>query len=386
MTTAMGTMHGLTESIGRDIDAGATTSSICADSWWRRPASIRRGAPPRWPQVVRRYLTGLRRGDVKLSPPTTTRPTSSLKSMDDRPDATSSSTPIWTRWRRATNPPGAFRCLSSRSRDGRLYGLGMGNMKGALAAMCLAAAIAASPPQGLERPAVDDGCFRRGHVWRARHGVPSAQPPRSGGRFPDQRRRPGLHGLRRRREGFALGRHRGARGARPFVARAAREHGGDEARGRSLAARRDQRSLRHRAAGTRPASRAATAISVCACRSMPARSRPAPCAARSRPARRPQLDFACRRESPPRILANRIRSECAGDPDIGVTITKAWDANWAALQNPLVVELAAAAQAVRGTKPTLRRAPSGQRCPALARPRRAGRLLRPAADALGRHR
>ena len=58
---------------------------------------------------------------------------------------------------------------------------------------------------------------------------------------------------------------------------------------------------------------------------------------------------------PPGISAEeiekRIRQACAGDPDIRVTVTKAWDANWAGLQNPLVVELAAAVQAVRGKKP-----------------------------------
>lgn len=58
---------------------------------------------------------------------------------------------------------------------------------------------------------------------------------------------------------------------------------------------------------------------------------------------------------PPGISAKdieeRIRRACAGDPDTSVTVSKAWDANWAALQNPLVVELAAAAYAVRGKKP-----------------------------------
>ena len=66
---------------------------------------------------------------------------------------------------------------------------------------------------------------------------------------------------------------------------------------------------------------------------------------------RSQLDIRL----PPGISAEdiekRIRHACAGDPDIRVTVTKAWDANWAGLQNPLVVELAAAVQAVRGKKP-----------------------------------
>jgi len=66
---------------------------------------------------------------------------------------------------------------------------------------------------------------------------------------------------------------------------------------------------------------------------------------------RSQLDIRL----PPGISAKdieeKIRRACAGDPDISVTVTKAWDANWAALQNPVVVELAAAALAVRGKKP-----------------------------------
>jgi len=67
---------------------------------------------------------------------------------------------------------------------------------------------------------------------------------------------------------------------------------------------------------------------------------------------RSQLDIRL----PPGIAAkqieDRIRRECAGDPDITVTVTKAWDANWAALQNSLVVELANAAEVVRGSKPS----------------------------------
>jgi succinyl-diaminopimelate desuccinylase len=66
---------------------------------------------------------------------------------------------------------------------------------------------------------------------------------------------------------------------------------------------------------------------------------------------RSQLDIRL----PPGISAKgieeRIRAACAGDPNISVAVTKAWDANWAALQNPLVLELAAAVKAVRGDKP-----------------------------------
>ena len=66
---------------------------------------------------------------------------------------------------------------------------------------------------------------------------------------------------------------------------------------------------------------------------------------------RAQLDIRL----PPGISAKdieeQIRRACAGDTDIAVTVTKAWDANWATLQSPLVMQLAAAAQAVRGRRP-----------------------------------
>jgi succinyl-diaminopimelate desuccinylase len=39
------------------------------------------------------------------------------------------------------------------------------------------------------------------------------------------------------------------------------------------------------------------------------------------------------------------------DGDITVEVVKAWDANWTALDNPLVIELATAAAAVRGAAP-----------------------------------
>ena len=56
---------------------------------------------------------------------------------------------------------------------------------------------------------------------------------------------------------------------------------------------------------------------------------------------------------PPGISAKEceamIRQQDAGD--IQIDVVKAWDANWTALDNPLVVELAAAAETVRGARP-----------------------------------
>jgi succinyl-diaminopimelate desuccinylase len=47
----------------------------------------------------------------------------------------------------------------------------------------------------------------------------------------------------------------------------------------------------------------------------------------------------------------RIRAACGDDPNIRVAVVKAWDANWTALEHPLTRELAAAARVVRGEPP-----------------------------------
>lgn len=50
-------------------------------------------------------------------------------------------------------------------------------------------------------------------------------------------------------------------------------------------------------------------------------------------------------------IERRVRSEFGADPAISVKLVKAWDANWTSLSNPLVAELAAATVAVRGQQP-----------------------------------
>jgi succinyl-diaminopimelate desuccinylase len=63
---------------------------------------------------------------------------------------------------------------------------------------------------------------------------------------------------------------------------------------------------------------------------------------------RAQLDVRL----PPGISAAqceaRIRAVAGGDPDIRIDVVKAWDASWTALDQPLMQELAGAAAAVRG--------------------------------------
>lgn len=58
---------------------------------------------------------------------------------------------------------------------------------------------------------------------------------------------------------------------------------------------------------------------------------------------------------PPGITATdierRIKATTGGDPSITVKVVKWWDANWTSLSNPLVRELAEAVTTVRGEKP-----------------------------------
>ena len=92
---------------------------------------------------------------------------------------------------------------------------------------------------------------------------------------------------------------------------------------------------------------------------------------------------------PPGITAQdceaMIRRRRRGE-SIAIDVVKSWDANWTALDNPLVIALAAAAEEVRGEPPAfVVRLPGSdaRRWRDLGVP--AG-LLWPAADALGRHR
>jgi len=52
-------------------------------------------------------------------------------------------------------------------------------------------------------------------------------------------------------------------------------------------------------------------------------------------------------------IERRVKSEVAGDVAISVKTIKAWDANWTELSNPLVRELSDAAAKVRGKRPQL---------------------------------
>jgi succinyl-diaminopimelate desuccinylase len=232
-------------------------------------------------------------------------------------------------------------------RDGRLYGLGMGNMKGALAAMCLASAVL-NRRRGawngrLTMTAVSDEVMfgNRGTVFLLR------ERPQLAGDFLISGEGPGFMGLAVAEKGLLW---------LDIEARAPGGHASRALRGQTaimklaaLLARLDAMnemyaSLPRELAGVtggegnlglRLSLNAGTLAAGTVRSQMAARARA-------------EIDIRL----PPGITAQAcermIRKEA---PDIAIEVVKAWDANWTALDHPLVVALAAAAQAVRGEKP-----------------------------------
>ena len=233
-------------------------------------------------------------------------------------------------------------------RDGRLYGLGMGNMKGALAAMCLASAILQRHSNAwrgrLTMTAVSDEVMfgERGTVFLLRKRPDVAGDFLISGEGPGflhfavaekgllwldvEARSPGGHASRALRGETAVMR------LAAFLARIdamnemyatlPRELAGVSGGEGNLGLRLSLNAGKL-AAGT-------------------VRSQVAPRA-------QAQIDIRL----PPGISAQACETmirEQAGD-NIAVEVVKSWDANWTALDNPLVVELATAAAAVRGAAP-----------------------------------
>jgi succinyl-diaminopimelate desuccinylase len=208
-------------------------------------------------------------------------------------------------------------------RDGRLYGLGMGNMKGALAAMCLATAVLdrhrAAWGGRLSMTAVSDEVMfgNRGTVFLL------GQRPDLAGDFMI-----GGHSSRALRGETAVAKLSGllARldGINDLYVTAPAELSGVSGGDGNL--------------GLRVSLNAGT-IAAGTVRSQIA------------PRARAQIDIRL----PPGLSAvdcqRLVRDKAEGDPDIAVAVVEAWDANWTALDNPVVVETAAAAHAVRGERP-----------------------------------
>jgi succinyl-diaminopimelate desuccinylase len=234
-------------------------------------------------------------------------------------------------------------------RDGRLYGLGMGNMKGALAAMCLATAILKRHSNAwngrLTMTAVSDEVMfgERGAVYllRARPEVAgdfliSGEGPgfmhfavaEKGLLWLDvEARSPGGHASRALRGETAVMK------LAAFLARL--DAMNDEYA--SLPRELEGVSGGEGNLGLRLSLNAGTLAAG---------------TVRSQVATRAHAQIDIR--LPPGISAQAcetmIRKEMDGD-DISIAVVKAWDANWTALDNPLVAELATAATAVRGAVP-----------------------------------
>jgi len=233
-------------------------------------------------------------------------------------------------------------------REGRLYGLGMGNMKGALAAMCLATAVLHRHRTAwsgrLSMTAVSDEVMfgERGtvHLLHAR--------PDLAGDFLISGEGPGFMQLAVAEKGL-LWLDIEARSAGGHASRALRSETAVMRLGDFLAqldALNDTYATLPRELkgvtggegnlGLRLSLNAGT-ISGGTVRSQ--------IATRART----ELDIRL----PPGIGAKQcetlIRSQAGAD--IEISVIKAWDANWTALDNPLIVSLAAAVESVRGERP-----------------------------------
>jgi succinyl-diaminopimelate desuccinylase len=234
-------------------------------------------------------------------------------------------------------------------RDGRLYGLGMGNMKGALAAMCLATAILKRHGNAwkgrLTMTAVSDEVMfgERGAVFLLRERADVA------GDFLISGEGPGFMHFAVAEKGL-LWLDVEARSGGGHASRALR---GDTAV-MKLAAFLARIDAMNEMYATLP--RELTGVSggegnlglrlslnAGTLAAGTVRSQVAPRA-------RAQVDIRL----PPGITAQAceklIRERTEADA-ISIAVVKSWDANWTALDNPLVVELATAATLVRGTAP-----------------------------------
>jgi succinyl-diaminopimelate desuccinylase len=235
-------------------------------------------------------------------------------------------------------------------RDGRLYGLGMGNMKGGLAAMCLATAVLnrhrAAWGGRLSMTAVSDEVMfgNRGTVFLLN------KRPDLAGDFMISGEGPGFMGLAAAEKGLLW---------LDVEARSSGGHSSRALRGETAVAKLS--GLLARLDGindlyvTAPAELSGVSggdgnlglrvsLNAGTIAAGTVRSQIAPRA-------RAQIDIRL----PPGLSAadcqRLVRDKAEGDPDIAVAVVDAWDANWTALDNPVVVETAAAARAVRGERP-----------------------------------
>jgi succinyl-diaminopimelate desuccinylase len=234
-------------------------------------------------------------------------------------------------------------------RDGRLYGLGMGNMKGALAAMCLATALLhrhrTTWNGRLSMTAVSDEVMfgERGTVFllRARSDL--------AGDFLISGEGPGFMHFAVAEKGLL------------WLDVEARSEGGHASRAlrgetaiMKLAAFLAQIDAMNEIYATLPPELPGVSGgegNLGLRLSLNAGTLTAG-TVRSQVATRAQAQIDIR--LPPGISASEceamVRQRASNN--IRIDVVKSWDANWTALDNPLIVELATAAEAVRGARPT----------------------------------
>jgi succinyl-diaminopimelate desuccinylase len=240
--------------------------------------------------------------------------------------------------------------LKMTRKDGRLYGLGMGNMKGALAAMCVASVVLArhrrSLPSRFTMTAVCDEVMfgERGAVYLLKvrpdvHGdyLISGEGPGYMQLAPAEK---GLLWLDIEASGDGGHSSRALRGetaAAKLAGLLSRIDGVNEMYAK-IPAEIDGISGGEGDVGLRVSLNAGTVMAG---------------GVRSLIATRARAEVDVR--LPPGVsgaeIERRVRAEAAGDSAISVKVVKAWDANWTALSDPLVRELLDAATAVRGQRP-----------------------------------
>jgi succinyl-diaminopimelate desuccinylase len=235
-------------------------------------------------------------------------------------------------------------------RDGRLYGLGMGNMKGALAAMCVATAALnrhrAAWAGRLSLTAVSDEVMfgDRGSVFLL------SKRPDLAGDFLISGEGPGFMALAPAEKGLLW---------LDIEARAPGGHASRALRGETAVAK-----LADLLARLDPVNETFVAVPKeltgvsggegnFGLRVSLNAGAIAAGTVRSQIATRAQAQIDIR--LPPGLSAQEceqhVRDKAGKDPAISVVRIQGWDANWTALDNPIVVETAVAVRAVRGEQP-----------------------------------
>jgi succinyl-diaminopimelate desuccinylase len=240
--------------------------------------------------------------------------------------------------------------LQLTRRDGRLYGLGMGNMKGALAAMCLTTAVLGRHRHAwngrLSMTAVSDEVMfgERGSVFLLR------QRPDLAGDFMISGEGPGYMGFAVAEKGLLW---------LDITARSSGGHASRALHGKTAVAKLSGALARLDALNDTYASVPPELTGVTGGEDNLGLRLSLNAGTIAAGTVRSQIATQARAELDIRLPPGISAQDCErmirdmADSDIDIRIAKAWDANWTALDHPLVTGLAAAAAKVRGEPPAL---------------------------------